>query len=90
MMEALAGSGMKAMMPQGTFFVMADFSDVYNGTSADFARYLTSEIGVACIPPGVFYSPEHAHISQKYARFSFCKSDDTLREAGRRLAKLKK
>ncbi len=90
MMEALAGSGLKAQLPQGTFFVMADFADVFDGSSADFARYLTSEIGVACIPPGVFYSPEHAHIAQTYARFSFCKSDDTLREAGRRLAKLKK
>lgn len=90
MMSALTGAGLKATVPQGTYFVMADFSDVFDGDDLAFARYLTSEIGVACIPPGLFYSPEHANIGRKYARFAFCKGDDTLKAAGERLAKLKK
>jgi N-succinyldiaminopimelate aminotransferase len=89
MMSALAGAGLKATSPQGTYFVMADFSDVFDGDDLAFARYLTSEVGVGCIPPGLFYSPEHAHIGKKYARFAFCKSDDTLKAAGERLAKLR-
>jgi N-succinyldiaminopimelate aminotransferase len=89
MMAALDGSGLKATMPQGTYFVMAEFSDVFDGDDVAFARYLTAEIGVACIPPGGFYSPDHADIGRKYARFAFCKGDDTLREAGERLARLR-
>jgi N-succinyldiaminopimelate aminotransferase len=89
MMNALNGAGLKARLPEGTYFVMADFSDVFDGDSAAFARYLTSEIGVGCIPPGVFYGPEHAHLARTQARFAFCKSDDTLRAAGERLAKLR-
>jgi N-succinyldiaminopimelate aminotransferase len=89
MMAALDGAGLQATMPEGTYFVMADFSNVYDGDDVSFARWLTSEIGVACIPPGVFYCPEHADIGRKYARFAFCKGDDTLRAAGERLAKLR-
>jgi N-succinyldiaminopimelate aminotransferase len=90
MMQALAGAGLKAVTPEGTYFVMANFSDIFDGDDVAFARYLTSEIGVACIPPSVFYSPEHAYIGRQYARFAFCKNDDTLREAGERLARLKR
>ncbi|MFO7321190.1 MAG: aminotransferase class I/II-fold pyridoxal phosphate-dependent enzyme [Chloroflexota bacterium] len=90
MMQALENAGLKARMPEGTYFVMADFSDVFDGDSVAFARYLTTEIGVACIPPGFFYTPEHAHLARTQARFAFCKSDDTLAEAGERLAKLRR
>ncbi|HVU13120.1 MAG TPA: aminotransferase class I/II-fold pyridoxal phosphate-dependent enzyme [Phototrophicaceae bacterium] len=90
MMSALKGSGLKAFQPEGAFYVMADFSEVFDGDDIDFARYLTSEIGVACIPPTFFYSTEHAHMASTQARFAFCKSDDMLRQAGERLANLVK
>jgi N-succinyldiaminopimelate aminotransferase len=90
MLAALRAGGLKPSAPEGTYFVMADFSEVFDGDDVAFARYLTTEIGVACIPPGVFYCPEHAAIGRKYARFAFCKGDETLREAGERLAKLKR
>lgn len=89
MMDALAGAGMTARQPEGTYFVLGDFSAVYDGDATAFARYLVTEIGVACIPPNVFYCAEHAHLARNYARFAFCKSDDTLRQAGERLAKLR-
>ncbi len=88
MMQALQRGGLKAELPKGTYFVMADFSDVFDGDDVEFARYLTSEIGVACIPPTSFYSPEHKYIVSKQARFAFCKGDDTLKASGERLAKL--
>ncbi len=88
MMQGLSGAGLKAREPEGTYFVMADFSDVFDGDDVEFARYLTSEVGVACIPPSFFYCAEHAHIGRKQARFAFCKSDDTLRQAGEKLAQL--
>ena len=90
MMTALNGAGLKARQPDGTYFVMADFADVFDGDDIDFSRYLTSEIGVACIPPTFFYSTEHAHMASTMARFAFCKSDDMLRQAAERLAGLVK
>ncbi len=90
MMLALNRSGLKAFQPEGTFFVMADFAEVFDGDDIEFARYLTSEIGVACIPPTFFYSTEHAHMASTQARFAFCKSDEMLREASERLAGLVK
>ena len=90
LMRGLNNSGMKAFQPEGTFFVMADFAEVFDGDDIEFARYLTSEIGVACIPPTFFYSNEHAHMASTQARFAFCKSDATLQEAGERLAGLVK
>ncbi len=89
MMDALNNAGLKAHTPEGTYFVMADFSDVFDGDDMAFARYLATEIGVACIPPSPFYGPDHRHFATKQARFAFCKSDDTLRAAGERMAKLR-
>lgn len=88
MMGGLRAAGLKALQPEGTYFVMADFSDVFDGDDVAFAQYLTREVGVACIPPTFFYSEAHKHISSKQARFAFCKGDDTLRAAAERLAKL--
>lgn len=51
LLDALKRGGLEATRPQGTYFVMADFSSVFDGDDIEFARYLTSEIGVACIPP---------------------------------------
>lgn len=89
MLQALDHGGLKYYTPEGTYFVMADFSNVFDGDDTAFARYLTAEIGVACIPPTSFYSPQHQHIGSKYARFAFCKSDAMLREVAERLAKLR-
>ncbi len=88
LMRALTGAGMKARTPEGTYFVIADFSDVFDGDDIEFARHLTSEIGVACIPPTFFYSTGHAHMASTQARFAFCKSNELLRETEERLANL--
>lgn len=89
MMQGLDAAGLKARIPEGTYFVMADFSDVFDGNDVDFARFLTAEIGVACIPPTFFYSEDHKHIASKHARFAFCKNDATLHQAADKLAKLR-
>jgi N-succinyldiaminopimelate aminotransferase len=88
-LAALDAGGLQSFTPEGTYFVMADYSGVFAGTPLEFTRYLTKEIGVACIPPESFYSPAHAHIGHGYVRFAFCKSDDMLRQTGERLAKLR-
>jgi N-succinyldiaminopimelate aminotransferase len=89
MMQGLAAAGLKARAPEGTYFVMADFSDVFEGDDAAFARHLITQMGVACIPPSSFFSPAHRSIGEKQARFAFCKDDATLTAAAERMAALK-
>lgn len=90
MLAALADSSFTCTVPEGTYFVMADYRNIFDGSPLECARYLTGEIGVACIPPETFYSPEHAHIGHGYVRFAFCKSDEMLRQAHERLAVLRR
>ena len=88
MMSALDSGGLKYCAPQGTYFMLADYSQVFNGTPMEFTHYLVKEVGVACIPPESFYSQEHRNIGHGYVRFAFCKSDDILRQVKDRLGKL--
>lgn len=90
MMQALDQAGIQARAPQGTYFVMGDFSSVYEGDDVAFSKYLIQEIGVASIPPSSFFCAEHAHLTQNYVRFAFCKSDATLEAAAERMSKLRK
>ncbi len=88
LLDALDHTGLQCQIPQGTYFVLTDFSAIFKGSPIEFTRYLISEIGVACIPPESFYSPEHVHLGSHYVRFAFCKSDELLIQVKERLAKL--
>ncbi|GCE27472.1 aminotransferase [Dictyobacter alpinus] len=88
LMSSLEGSGLSYRAPEGTYFIMADFSPVFDGMPRDFTHHLIKEIGVACIPPESMYSQEHVHIGRNYVRFSFCKSDEALLQAKPLLARL--
>lgn len=90
MMQGIEAAGLKAAIPRGTYFVMADFSDVFEGDDLAFSRFLIEQIGVAGIPPTSFYSAGHKLLGSKHLRFAFCKGDDTLSAAAERLAKLAK
>ncbi|MBN2471252.1 MAG: aminotransferase class I/II-fold pyridoxal phosphate-dependent enzyme, partial [Anaerolineae bacterium] len=70
------------------FYLMADFSPVFDGDDMAFARTLIQEYGVACIPASPFYSPEHKAAGQKLVRFTFCKREETLRAAQQKLRHL--
>jgi aspartate/methionine/tyrosine aminotransferase len=52
----------------------------------EFARYLVKEVGVAAVPGSSFY--RSAAAGRTKLRFCFCKKDETLAEADRRLSKL--
>lgn len=69
--------------PQGTFFIMSDISILGFENDVEFARYMTTEVGVACIPPSAFYA--HPEAGANLARWCFAKRDSTLEAAGDRL-----
>ncbi|GCE48852.1 N-succinyldiaminopimelate aminotransferase [Thermosporothrix hazakensis] len=88
LLSSLTACGLKCAVPEGTYFVMADYRDVFEGTPVEFTRYLIEQVGVACIPPESFYSAEHASIAQGLVRFAFCKTDPVLEAVKERLSKL--
>jgi methionine aminotransferase len=82
---ALAGSRFGLRPSAGTYFQLADYSALSDLPDVEFARWLTTEVGVAAIPVSVFHASPPA---ARYVRFCFCKNDDTLRAAAARLRAL--
>ena len=79
----LARLGFDVMRPAGTYFCCAGYAKFHPGDDAAFCRWLTTEIGVAALPPSSFYGKSDE--GKSYARFAFCKKDETLREGIARL-----
>jgi aminotransferase len=65
---------------------MTDIGGFGLGDDVEFARYLVKDVGVAAVPGSSFY--KNAAKGRTKLRFCFCKKDETLLEADRRLAKL--
>jgi aspartate/methionine/tyrosine aminotransferase len=81
--DALNGAGLPTLPIGGSYFLMADLTGLGFPDDASFCRFLTSEIGVAAVPPSAFYLDSAR--APLLARFCFAKKDETLLEAGRRL-----
>jgi len=95
LLAVLGEVGLPPMTPDGSYFIIVETSalaaPVAPGERRDIAvcRWLTKEIGVAAIPPSPFYSAPHQHLTDNLARFTFCKTDEMLDEAARRLQTIK-
>jgi methionine aminotransferase len=81
----LAGTRLRALPSQGSYFQLVDYSAVSALPEAEFCLWLTREVGVAAIPLSVFYD---GGCEQGLARLCFAKRDDTLHAALARLARL--
>ncbi len=83
--EGLRQSRFKLLPADGTYFQCVDYSAISAMPEAEFAQWLTGEIGVAAIPVSAFYAqPKESGI----VRFCFAKKDETLRAALERLARV--
>lgn len=87
MMAALVKAGFGCTVPDGAYYVLADFSAIDSGRSdREFAIWLAETIGVATVPGSSFYGEgDHGGSS---VRFAFCKTFETLGRAAERLALL--
>ena len=84
--ETLVQSGFRAERPDGAYYILADYSALSELPDAEFARWLTREIGVTPVPGSSFFStPDPA---RRLVRFAFCKREETLRQAAERLRKI--
>jgi aminotransferase len=79
--------GFRCYRPAGAYYIMTDISAFGFPDDARFVEHLIREIGVAAVPGSSFYHNPADGIHQ--VRFTFCKKDETLEEAGRRLQRLR-
>src|SRR5215212_10283574 len=84
--SVLDAANLPTLTVSGAYFLMSDVSHLGFETDVAFCRWLTTDIGVAAVPPSAFYlDPARAPL---LARFCFAKRDETIQLAAERLAKL--
>ncbi len=81
--EGLDQLGFEVYLPEGTYFLMADHRPFGFADDLAFVNHLIEKVGVATIPPSVFY--EDPTDGADLIRFAFCKSEETLRAALRQM-----
>lgn len=69
----------------GSYFQAVSYSRITDEKDADFAKRLTTEFGVACIPVSAFYNRGTDH---GILRFCFAKKQETLQKAVKRLTRV--
>lgn len=80
---ALEDAGLPTLPIGGAFFLMADITGLGFENDVTFCRWLTTDIGVAAVPPSAFYlDPDQAPL---LARFCFAKRAETIELAAERL-----
>lgn len=84
-LDGLDKIGLKYFMPQGAYYVMVDISQFGYKSDYDFAVWLIKNIGVAGVPGSSFFKED----VNNYIRFHFAKKEETIKEALKRLEKLK-
>ncbi|MBR0220214.1 MAG: aminotransferase class I/II-fold pyridoxal phosphate-dependent enzyme, partial [Synergistaceae bacterium] len=88
--KGLDDIGLKHNVPAGTYFVMVDIQDFlnlpqFNGMSdLEFCEWVIKNIGVAAVPGSSFFKEDVNNL----IRLHFARSEETLDESIRRLAKL--
>jgi aspartate/methionine/tyrosine aminotransferase len=71
--------------PYGAYYIMTDISTFGFADDVEFARYLVKDIGVAAVPGSSFYKTKAGRTK---LRFCFCKRDETMADADRRMARI--
>ena len=91
--RALIDSGFICTPPEGAYYILSDFSglSVPGGSGpplsdTEFAVWLSREVGVTPVPGSSFFRDGGG--GRSLVRFVFCKTDDILLEAARRLRSL--
>ncbi|KAJ1871060.1 arylformamidase [Coemansia sp. RSA 990] len=102
LMEIFDDVGLPYVVPDGAYYLLVNAAaikipDTYEfppfieprGPNFKLVYFFIKEFGVSGIPPTEFYSDEHKPLANDYIRFAFCKTDQGLEDASKRLQKLK-
>ena len=84
--EALSAAGFQIHLPEGAYYILADTRGLSDLDDVAFCDRLVRSVGVAAVPGSSFY--RHPDRGRHLIRFAFCKREETLHEAARRLAKI--
>ncbi|MFB7662635.1 pyridoxal phosphate-dependent aminotransferase [Kitasatospora sp. NPDC056138] len=84
--DGLSAAGFQVHRPQGTYFITTDITPLGEKDGLEFCRALPERCGVVAIPNSVFYDDTEA--GRSLVRFTFCKKDEVLQEAVKRLQRL--
>jgi N-succinyldiaminopimelate aminotransferase len=76
----LTAAGLQPLVPAGTYFVNADVGR----DAVGFCAELPERCGVVALPTSIFYDDKAA--APTLVRFAFCKREEVIDEAARRLA----
>jgi len=83
LVDALSQAGFQCALPEGAYYVLADFGRLSDEDDTTFSMRLAREAGVVPVPGSSFFgAPERG---KSLVRFAFCKRMETLHEAGKRL-----
>jgi aspartate/methionine/tyrosine aminotransferase len=86
-LPVLERAGFRVYRPTGAYYVMTEIDGLGWSDDVAFARHLVEKVGVAVVPGSSFY--DDPADGRRQVRFAFCKRDETLDEAERRLAVLR-
>ena len=78
--------GFTFAMPEGAYYIFANFSDISDKGDVEFAKWLVEEVGVATVPGSSFYNRKKD--GKEFVRFAFCKKFETMKRAADRLTDL--
>lgn len=83
--KGLSQSKFKILKPKGSYFLLADYSEISDLNEFEFSKWLTVNHKVAVIPVSAFYEdpPE-----QKLVRFCFAKKEETIEKAVEKLIRV--
>jgi len=83
--------GMNPVIPEGGYFMLADWSPLVDRVNMDsepdpykdyrFAKWMSKNLKLQGIPPSAFYSSDHKSLCETYIRFCFIKEDHNLEKA---------
>lgn len=99
MAKFLSDVGMSPTVPEGGYFMIANWKSLENRVRLDeetdkqkdyrFTKWMTKNVGVQGIPPSAFYSDAHKHLAEDNVRYCFIKKDENLQKAAEILNKWK-
>ena len=87
--DALREAGFRMIEPRGAYYYLADYRGVRDLGHLDplaAAMHLIEQVGVAAVPGDNFYGGSAD--GARYLRFAFCRGQDTVGDAARRLRRL--
>lgn len=99
MAKFLSESGMRPTIPEGGYFMLADWSPLAGKIDLSsepdkhrdykFTKWMTKNMGLQGIPPSAFYSEPNKHLGEDFVRYCFIKKQENLDKAAELLSKWK-